>query len=397
MFDREETRKFSPIFLIVGIGFLAILLYKIDEVLNPLLLALMSVFVLFPLRNNPLVKRLIFATIFLLFIWFLKVAENLIFPFVSAIIFAYLFDPLIDFVESKGLKRDYAVYLLTFLLAVLVVGLSIIVTPLLVEEIQLLANQIPIYTHTIKFWFANDLFDFLEKLNIPTDDFKILLVNELTPKLKEILKGIFASASSIISGIGGVFNFLLELILTPILSFYFLKDWKEITKVLKDIFPSFNSQEDNKISFKKLNVIFSNYFRGQLIVSTIIAVLLYIFLSLIGVKYALILGILGGILNIIPYFGFVISMSLGIFISILGNFSPISLFYVILTYSSVQFLEGVVIGPKIVGDKLGLNPLLVLTSILVFPLFFGFIGLVIAVPLLAIIKVLFDNWYHRIS
>ncbi|KAA3598319.1 MAG: AI-2E family transporter [Calditrichaeota bacterium] len=391
----NEEKNYSSVIFVTAIALLGLLVYKIDEVISPLVLTISVVFMLSPFRDKVAARRLIGVTIFFFALWFLKIAGNLLIPFVLSTLFAYLFDPVVDFFVKKDFNRDLIVYIVTLIVAIVITVVFLILVPTLAEEIQQFIKQIPIYTDLIRDFITIDLLSYVERFDIPTDELQTLIIQEATPKIKTVFTQIFTSISTIASGISSIFDYVLNLILTPILSFYFLKDWDELKEIGKVVAPKLHLDGNKGVNFSKIDNILSNYFRGQLLVSTIIIIFITTFLLIFKFKYAVMLGILAGVLNVIPYFGFLVSFCLGTLVSFLSP-QPLTAFATMsIIYFSVQFLEATVIAPKVMGDKLGLNPLLIIVAILGFPLVFGFIGLLVAIPAIAIIKVWFDIWYEK--
>lgn len=391
----NEEKNFSNLIFAAVFALLCLLVYKINEVISPFVLTISVIFMLTFLRKKIVAKCLISLTIFFFALWLLKIAGNLLIPFVLSALFAYLFDPVVAYFVKKDYNRDLIVYILTLVVAIVIALVFFILVPTLADEVQQFINQIPIYTDLIRDFITKDLLRYLEKFYIPTDELQTLIIKEATPKVRAIFTQIFTSISSITSGISSVFDYVLNLILTPILSFYFLKDWNELKEIGKVLAPRLHLDNEKGVNFNKIDNILSNYFRGQLLVSSIITILITTSFVLCKFKFAVMLGILAGVLNVIPYFGFLISYCLGTVVSFL-NPEPLTAFATMsIIYFTVQFLEATVIAPKVMGKKLGLNPLLIIVAILGFPLVFGFIGLLIAIPAIAIIKVWFDIWFEK--
>jgi predicted PurR-regulated permease PerM len=152
----------------------------------------------------------------------------------------------------------------------------------------------------------------------------------------------------------------------------------------KNVFPKkFHlSVEDYAV---KINEILGSYLRGALIVCIINAVVITTFLSILGVQYSFVLGILSGLFCFIPYFGVLISFSIGFIVALFSDLSSISLLFIPLIYFGQNLLESSIFYPKIVGSQIGMHPALLILSLFVFSYFFGLVGMLIAVPAASII------------
>ena len=139
-------------------------------------------------------------------------------------------------------------------------------------------------------------------------------------------------------------------------------------------------------NINNVDEILSGYIRGQLMVCLAVAVLTGTALSILGIPYALILGIVAGVLNLVPYIGLAITLGIGLLVGIFSPSPLITCIKIVVVIEAVQILEGAVLSPRIVGEKVGLHPVWVMLSILVFSHFWGFVGLLVAVPFAAVIK-----------
>jgi len=185
--------------------------------------------------------------------------------------------------------------------------------------------------------------------------------------------------------VSAAFGQLLNLVLVPFLFFYILKDIDRIKSALRRLLVT----RDGWLSLEnigRIDNILSGYIRGQLMVCLVVAVLTGTALSVLGIPYALILGLVAGVLNLVPYIGLAITLVLGLLVGIFSPSPLITCIKIVVVIEAVQILEGAVLSPRIVGEKVGLHPVWVMLSILIFSHFWGFVGLLIAVPFAAIIK-----------
>jgi len=187
---------------------------------------------------------------------------------------------------------------------------------------------------------------------------------------------------------------ILNVILIPILTFYFLKDFNRIQEWMLNMVPR-KYRSSCYFYLWRTNRILGGYIRGQLIVCTIVGVLTGLGLAVFGIPFAILLGVMTGLLNVIPYIGLYVSLGLALLTSLFTAHPLVAALKIAGVFLVVQSLEGYVIAPKIVGERVGLHPLAVIFSVLVFSRFLGFWGLIIGVPTAALIKFLLDEAKRR--
>lgn len=316
--------------------------------------------------------------------WFFYEILSILTPFLIAFIFAYLLNPFVLFLERKKLPRLLGTTISIF--AILLIGgliLSFIIPPFF-EQIGLLISSAPQKISELNEFFNRQVLPELNRLGVIYPEFQKFISTELPSKLNNLFNGIFNNILSVISGVSVVFNQIVNLIIIPVMTFYFLKDFD---KILKAFLKLFNSDFQNKLLdiSSRIDKIFGNYIRSFLMVSLINGTIVTTGLTLIGVPYAVVLGLLSALLNFIPYFGVIISFSIGFLISILSGVSGLNLILVPVVYFGENLLESSLIVPKIIGEKVGLHPLLILFAIFVFGYFGGIVGMLISVPVTALL------------
>jgi predicted PurR-regulated permease PerM len=170
-----------------------------------------------------------------------------------------------------------------------------------------------------------------------------------------------------------------------------MKDFDELKQLIKNLFPA-GSREKVSEYYRKIDSLLGSFIRGQLTASIIHGLFVYVFLSILGIKFAVFLGAIGIVLNIIPYFGLLVEITLAVIVALFSGDPGIQVPLVILLYLAQNLLETSFIVPKIVGNRIGLHPALLILSLFVFSYFFGFIGMLIALPSMSIILMFFREW-----
>lgn len=318
-------------------------------------------------------KIILVISIFAILFYFIYFLKDILTPVFISMFLAYLLDPLVDRME-KHFSRTFSIIILIFL-SIFIFSLFIIfVIPAFVNEFNKLYKLILSNLPNIK--------TFIGKFSFLIDNFMVY-VKKILPQSIKILNRVINNTFLIISNILNIF-------LIPIFTFYFLKEFDNIRLNVLDKIPVKYQQKVVDVS-TKIDDSISSFVRGQLLVCIILAILYSLGLIIIKVDLALIIGIFSGFASIIPYFGFLTGIILSLIVSFIKFHTFTALLKVLIIFSIVQILESFVITPKIVGDKVGLHPVVVILSLLIFGKIFGFIGLIIAIPLASFLKVIYNE------
>jgi predicted PurR-regulated permease PerM len=209
----------------------------------------------------------------------------------------------------------------------------------------------------------------------------------LQQRQSAIARGVWTGILGVGKGVGAVLSLLSYVFLTPILIFYLLRDWRSIERRLGELVPG--PYRDRVVGFaSEYDRLLARYLRGQLLAAGIVGVLTWLGFLIAGFPYALLLGAVAGVFNIIPYMGLVASLIPALVIAIFSASPLIALVKILVVFAVVQVLDSSVIGPRVVGEAVGLHPVWVLLALAVSGYFFGFVGLLIAVPLAVLVKLL---------
>jgi len=329
-------------------------------------------------------------------------------PLIFGLILMYLLYPAVLRIENilknkikffqnkKRVRLCRTVSLITvYLIVVLVIfGLIVLIYKLIVGGSGAVmragnfSDEITKYINTY-----NDIFSkFSAKLNEfgLSDQFKSQSV-EIINRTKDIIGSALNGFISFLGALGGnLFNFFLGILI----SFYLIFDFKYFRKVFISVLAlvGFKSMsERSKRVFSEINDVISGFIRGQLLDAFIVGILCIIGFSIIGLDFSLILGALAGVGNIVPYFGMLIAMISAVIVAILSG-SLIKAVLAILVIVTIQQIDTMFITPRVVGKSVGLHPVFVILSIIVAGTFFGLLGMLLAVPVSAIIKLLFNEY-----
>lgn len=297
-------------------------------------------------------------------------------PFLAAAIFAYILDPVVDKLERRGLSRVLGTILTLLLLIALVVLFLLIVIPLFVKESAMLGEQFPVFLDKLKTewlpWVAQKT-----GVEMTLDSATIKqFVTENLQDAKGIAQRVFASVK-----IGGlaVVGFLINLLLVPIVLFYLLRDWDILVARIDNMIPRRWHTRARTIA-GEIDAVLAEFLRGQLSVMLIMAVLYVLGLWAVGLQFALPIGLITGMLVFVPYLGGIIGFLLATLAAVMQFQALPGVLAVWAVFGVGQLLEGMVVTPLLVGDRIGLHPVAVIFALLAFGQLFGFFGVLLALP-----------------
>jgi predicted PurR-regulated permease PerM len=393
------TKKQGAFFFAIFISLLAlsVFLYLTDILLKPLVLILISIFVITPfVKESPFARRILLLTSLLFIGWLLSDLGFTVIPFLIAFLMAYLLDPFVIKLQKMKIPRGLSTLIFTLILIGLVTTVAIFVFPLIYEQLDDAINRISLLvTNISKELDSKAFYDFMSGFGLDKETVKSIVQEEFIPRIEELFSGILESLLQLVINVSDLATKIFNIILVPILFFYFLKDFRKIANLLKTIL-----QEKNKKLLKdirRINRILKKYVYWQITAAFIVATVCSTFFSIFNIPYPIILGILCGILNPIPYLGFIASMIICSLTILMVNPANIlsQIIIVVVVISLMHFINTYFLEPNIAGKMVGLNPLLLIASLFVFGLLFGFLGLLIAVPLTATLVMFFDDWVKK--
>ncbi len=310
-------------------------------------------------------------------------------PVFFSIIIAYLFNPVVNYFEkntilSRGAIAGILILILIFVFIFLISNLL----PYLVDQVQNAAQKLP----GIVKKFSDNIKVFGEYLTKNFSDYvgDIDLMGKVSEWLDTSLSGLSQVLLKAFSSIYGLLVTLLYMILIPLFSFYFLKDQRKIEKTFYELLPK-KYRWRMKRKLIKIDKILSSFIRGQVFVILILMFLYSLGLTIIGLPFSILIGVFAGLGDIIPYFGTIVGFAVSLIIGFVHFNSIEELLLITLVFVIVKGSENWYFYPKIVGREVGLHFVWVIISIIVFGQFFGFWGLIFAIPSSAVFKVFVDD------
>ena len=322
--------------------------------------------------------------------WLFYLLAPVLTPFVAAALLAYMGDPLADRLQKLKMPRTLAVatvFLITFVVLAL---LLLLIGPLISAQVGALFDALPEIAQRVEqVWLPT----ILGWLNIEPG--AEVGVGPFLAKYGEMFGSWSGKVLLSVTKSGGVLAAaVLSLFLIPIITFYMLRDWDSIMAHLGALVPG--SQRDTVFQLaRESDDVLGAFLRGQLLVMLALAVIYSLGLSIVGLKFAIAIGVVSGLVSFVPYLGFVFGIGMAGMTVVLEPNPLWLLVGVVATFSIAQFIEGSVLTPKLVGDKIGLHPVIVIFAVAAGGQLFGFFGILLALPAAAVLSVLVRFAYHR--
>ncbi len=304
-------------------------------------------------------------------------------PFVAAAILAYLCTPWVEWLVARRILRTIAVLLVMLLLLGVLLSLMLIVVPLVEREIWALTSRLPMLLETLRGKLAPLVQQYFH-VNLQWDG------EALRSMLGGNWRGAGDVAGKVLPWVGGgsaaLFGLLMNLVLLPLVLFYLLRDWPQLLAKIEELIPRRWHGKAVQIAHEA-DLVLGEFLRGQFMVMLIMSAVYALALSLAGLDFALPIGIVAGMLVFIPYVGMVTGLLLAT-LSAAAQFSSFGgVLLVWAIFGAGQLAEGMVITPHFVGERIGLHPLAVIFALLAFGQLFGFFGVLLSLPLAAMLLV----------
>ncbi len=313
----------------------------------------------------------------------LFVLRGVLLPFIAGLVLAYLLDPLADRLEKLGLGR-LAATLIILVVAVLLLVLSmVLVVPLIASQLNVFITALPEYVKRLQSLLAEQGAPLLQRFG--GQDVLVKIQNSLGTLVGEAASITGSFLGSLLSGGQALLGIISLLVVTPVVAFYLLLDWDHMVAKVDGFVPLRNKVVVRQLA-GEINAAIAGFIRGQALVCLILGLWYGIGLTLVGVNFGLLIGLISGFLSFIPYVGSLSGLVLAIGVAVvqfLPEWVPIVLTLVV--FVTGQFLEGNILSPKLVGESVGLHPVWLMFALFAFGSLFGFVGLLLAVPLAAMV------------
>lgn len=314
------------------------------------------------------------------------IAYDILAPFLVAFIFAYLLQPLIVSCERFKLPRSRVVTAVFVVFLSIFISIVVLLVPIIYQQGAVFIQKVPQYKDT----FEAGITEFADRMSGYDSD--------ITSKVSDSMQSFINSAFTVFSSFANhiwdytlaTINFFVVVALVPVILYYFLRDWPELVSSVESVLPLRGKNKVHEI-FTSINELLSAYIRGQLNICLMLAVFYTIGLHIVGLDLALLLGMLAGFLIIIPFIGAAISYLLCAISCYFSFGAGGELFYTTILFILGYVLEGYILTPKIIGDKIGLHPVWIMFAVFAAGSLFGILGIAFAIPIAGIIKVLLGH------
>ena len=324
--------------------------------------------------------------------WVLYNLAPVLTPFMVAALLSYLGDPLADQLEARGFPRTVAVVIVFIVMVVLGLTFLLILIPVLQHQVAILIGKVPQAVQ----WLQEFAVPYLAKL--PGVDPSVLNVAALKQAVGEHWQQVGGALSQVFAKVTAsgqaVITWAAYLMLIPVVTFYLLRDWDVLVRRLRELLPR-NIEPTVVLLVNECDQVLAQFLRGQLLVMFSLAVIYSFGLWMVGIDLAFLIGMLAGLVSFVPYLGFIVGILLASFAAMMQFGDVAHLVYVVIVFAIGQAMEGMVLSPLLVGERIGLHPVAVIFAVMAGGQLFGFFGVLLALPVAAVVVVLLRHSHGR--
>jgi len=317
------------------------------------------------------------TAVFLVALWYLG---DVILPFVLGGAIAYMLDPVADRLEAMGLSRILSVVVITLAATIIFVLLILLVIPTLIQQAGQLINSAPVLFGQLQHWLTDTFPQIMDEGSTIRQQLQAI-GEAIRSKGGDLFDSVLSSALSLI-------NILVLIVVVPVVAFYLLLDWDNMVAKIDGLMPRDHLETIRQIA-RDIDRTLASFIRGQGTVCIILGTYYAVSLMLVGLNFGLVVGFVAGMISFIPYVGALVGGVLAIGLALFqfwGDWTWIGAVVAIFAFG--QFFEGNILSPKLVGSSVGLHPVWLIFALSAFGNLFGFVGMLVAVPVAAMIGVL---------
>ena len=312
-------------------------------------------------------------------------------PFVVAALFAYLGDPLVDRLE-RWMSRSFAVSLVFFVMIIIVVAIVLILVPFIERQISNFLTQLPTWIA----WFETTATPWLEEhFGISPD---VLDTQKIIDMLQSHWREAGGFATTVLTRVSKsgltLVGWILNIVMVPVVAFYLLRDWDILVERIHALVPRSIEPIVARLSRESDDVL-GAFLRGQLSVMVALGVFYGVGLSLVGLSVGPLIGMIAGLISFVPYLGAITGVVMAVIAALVQYHDWVHVVFVLIVFAVGQTLEGYVLVPKLVGDRIGLHPVAVIFAVLAGGELFGFLGVLLALPVASVVMVLLRYAHER--
>ena len=313
-------------------------------------------------------------------------------PFFAAALLAYLGDPLVDRLEQHKLSRTFSVVIVFISLFLILILALLLLVPMLEQQISYLFKSVPAYIEVLQTQWLPGL---AEKLGVDPTVLDFDSIKNILQQHFQQAGGLVASVFSSIKQSGmALIAWLANLVLIPVVTFYLLRDWDILVARIDELMPRQYQPSIARLA-KESDDVLAAFMRGQFMVMLALGAVYATGLWLVGLELALLIVILAGLVSFVPYLGFILGVIAASIAMLLQTQDLFQLLPVLLVFGVGQMLEGMLLTPLLVGDRIGLHPVAVIFAVLAGGQLFGFVGILLALPVAAVLAVMLRHAHEQ--
>jgi predicted PurR-regulated permease PerM len=313
-------------------------------------------------------------------------------PFLVGALLAYLGDPLVDRLETYKLPRTGAVVVVFVTIVLLLLLLPLILLPLIEQQISALVTKLPKYLD----WIQQTVIPFISQaLNIESGVLDMSSLKQAVVQHWREMGNLATKVVTMVSQSGLMMAaWLANVVLIPVVTFYLLRDWDIVMAKIRKLLPRQNEATIVQLA-RESDEVLGAFLRGQLIVMIALGVIYSVGLWIVGLELAFLIGMIAGLVSFVPYLGTIVGILLASVAAVMQFQDVLHLAFVAVVFGVGQALEGMLLTPLLVGDKIGLHPVAVIFAVMAGGQLFGFVGILVALPAAAVIAVLLRHAVQR--
>ncbi|MEX2201423.1 MAG: AI-2E family transporter [Dongiaceae bacterium] len=335
------------------------------------------------MKDMRIERRILWSLAILLAVGcILYLLRGVLLPFVAGMAIAYCLDPVCDRIERMGLSRTWATAIVTVAFGVIVLVLIAVLAPLLYEQFVALVENLPRYVELI----AGELDPLLAEIRQSVPGVSPSDLGSVAGTISSAMVWIGGALGGILSGSLAFFNVVSLIFITPIVTFYLLRDWDALVAKIDSWLPPRYAPTIHQ-QMREIDRTLAGFARGQATICLFLAVFYGVGLTAIGLDFGLAIGVFAGVLSFIPYVGSIVGLIVSVGLAYVQFDDWVWVAVTAGIFFAGQAIEGNILQPKLLGDNVGLHPVWVIFALLAGGALFGFLGLLLAVPVMAVIGV----------
>jgi predicted PurR-regulated permease PerM len=384
---------FGVITIISVVLLIAALFFQVSGVITPFLLALLATILIYPFRSEPKLRPLILVGAIVFLVWFIAQSVMVLLPFVLAFLLAYIVEPVVTKLQRRFfIKRWIPSLAATLILVGVLVVVVVYMIPIFVTQMGNAISSIDSLADQVIHWARSG--GLADLTGLAQDKINTMIDRYLLPQADGIDDAMINGARQAAVALPAILSTAFHFLAIPFIMFYFIKDYWRIRGAVYSFIPQEYQIRSQRL-LRDLDEIVGGFLRGDVITSIFQGTFIGVGLHIIGVPGALLLGVVTGFLCLIPFVGGIISYVLALFGALYMPNPGLSLLYVTILFFVQSVIESTVVSPHVLGRHTDLHPLLVILSVLIFGFFWGVVGMLVGIPITALLLRFAMRWRTR--